>query len=394
MKGYLFISNSTKPSEIENSSLDDVSLSYVSKLPLECALENGFKLYAGVNRKYADQLKCIYGYDIQFYDQHTYRSIFAIRDNWTAFKNLRSLLKTHPDIEVIHCNTPIGGVIGRICGKLYGIKTIIYTAHGFHFYKGAPLFNRTIIKWVERFLAHWTDAILTMNQEDFDSASMFHLRNKGKVYYVPGVGVDTNSFASVHVDRQAIRDSIGVPCDAIMAIAMGDIVPRKNYRTAILAIAKANRPKLHYIICGKGTQIDELKELAMSLGIENQIHFLGYRTDIKQLALSSDLFLFSSLQEGLPRSTMEAMSAGLPCVISAIRGHVDLIENENGGLLCPVNDVEAFSQALQKMVDEPTFRMKQGDIARERIKQFDVAVVKQRLREIYSDILNKSNEAV
>lgn len=387
MKGYLFIGNSTKPTRQENESMEPIKLTNIDFLPLQCAFERGYKLYEGVNRTHAELLECANELPVQFYDQHTYRSIFAFNDNWKAYKNLCRFLENHPNIEILHCNSPIGGVIGRICGHKYGIKKIIYTAHGFHFYKGAPLINRTIFKWIEMLLAHWTDAILTMNQEDFESASKFHMHENGKVYQVSGVGVDTDSFHGINVDRNAIRDSIGVPRDAIMAIAMGDIVPRKNYKTAINAIALAKRPQLHYVICGTGTQVGELKKLAKSLNIGNQIHFLGFRTDIKQLALSSDLYLFSSLQEGLPRSTMEAMCAGLPCVLSSIRGHIDLIEQEKGGLLCKINKVEEFANSLQRMVDNSDFRKMQGKIAQSRIQKFDKSVVIRQLRKIFDDIL-------
>lgn len=386
-KGYLFVSNSSKPNHVSAENRRPIILSTFSRWPVEYAIEHGYKVYMGVNRNRPEELVSGEGYDITFYDQHSYRSIFAIKDNWVAFNNLRKLLKEHPEIEFIHCNTPIGGLMGRICGKLYGVKTVIYTAHGFHFFKGAPLFNRTILKWIEQFMAHWTDAIITMNNEDYEAARKMHIRNGGKTYYVPGVGVDTKSFDDVVVNRTELRKAIGVPPNAVLAIAMGDIVPRKNYRTAIEAVAKSNCPNLHYIICGRGTQIEELKHFANSLGIRDHIHFLGFRTDIKQLALASDLFLFSSLQEGLPRSTMEAMSAGLPCVISSIRGHVDLIENNQGGFLCPVTDVEAYSTALRKLVCNADLRKQQGTIAKERVKNFDIEVVRQRINEIYDDIL-------
>lgn len=385
-KGYLFISNSTKPTCEQSNNRCPERLSNVERWPVEYALSRDMEVYVGINRKCADDIKSADGYDIKFFDQHTYRNIFALYDNYIAFKNILSLLINHPEIEIIHCNTPIGGLMGRLCGKLRGVKTVIYTAHGFHFYKGAPIFNRTVLKWVEKLLAHWTDAIITMNREDFEAAQKFHIRNRGKVYYVPGVGVDINSF-NIEVDRVKVRKSLGIPQNSIIAIAMGDIVPRKNYRTAIEAVARAERPQLHYIICGVGAQIEELKKFSEQLGINEQIHFLGFRTDIKQLALSSDFFLFSSLQEGLPRSTMEAMCAGIPCVLSKIRGNVDLIEDGKGGLLCHATDVKAFSKAIQRMVDDPKFRIKQGAIAKERVKNFDVDKVRARIKEIYDDIL-------
>lgn len=386
-KAYLFIGNSTKPTKEQSENISPITLDNVAKWPIESARKHGYQVFLGYNRAYPEKLSCVNNPDIVFYDSHTYRSLFAFKDNWIAFKNLMQLLKEHPEIEFIHCNTPLGGIMGRICGYLRGVKTVIYTAHGFHFYKGAPLFNRTILKWAEQLMAHWTDAIITMNQEDYEAAQKMHIRNHGKAYFVPGVGVDSKSFEGITVDRAAIRRSIGVPEDAVMAIAMGDIVPRKNYKTAIEAVAKTNRPQLHYVICGVGTHVEELKQLAKDLGIESQIHFLGFRKDIKELALSSDLFLFSSLQEGLPRSTMEAMFAGLPCVISKVRGHVDLIEDEKGGLLVAPTYIEGFAKALQRVVDDKEFCEDCSHYVKQRIKEFDVEVVRQRIDEIFDDIL-------
>lgn len=386
-KSYLFITNGTKPPSGSYTNTEPVRIGNFSRWPIEAALSRGYKVYMGTNRTNADKLKSADGYDITFYNSCTYRSIFALKDNWHAYKNLCSLLKEHPEIEFIHCNTPIGGMVGRICGKRYGVKKVIYTVHGFHFYKGAPLFNRTILKWTEQLLAHWTDAIITMNQEDYEAANKMHIRNHGKVYKVPGVGVDTKAFEALVINRDAIKKALELPQDAIIAIAMGDIVPRKNYKTAIEAISLAKRPNLHYLICGRGEQIEELKVYAKSIGIDDQVHFLGYRTDIKELALASDLFLFASLQEGLPRSTMEAMCAGLPCVISKIRGHVDLIEQEQGGLLLPAHNVQAFALALQRMVDDEEFRKRMGIIAKQRVKAYDCGEVKKCIEAIYDDIL-------
>ena len=307
-KGYLFICNSTKPTPEQSVSTEN-NINTFSLAPLLSAKALGYKLYKGINRQYPEKV-IDNEFGITFYDQHTYRNMFAICDNWIAFRNLCEFLKQHPEIEVIHCNTPIGGVIGRICGRLYGIKTIIYTAHGFHFFKGAPLFYRTVLRCIEHLLAHWTDVIITMNNEDYSAAKKMKLRKSGKVYKVHGVGVYTDQY-NTNVDRIAIRRNLGWPEDAIVCIAMGDIVPRKNYRTAIEAVYLTGNPKLHYLICGVGSQIEELRLYSVKLGIDAQIHFLGFRTDVKELSFACDFFLFASLQEGLPRSTMEAMCR--PC---------------------------------------------------------------------------------
>ncbi len=383
-KGYLFISNSTKPTP-EQASITTHKVNTFALAPIEAAHKLGFKIYEGLNcsvpEKVIDQ-----DFDITFYDQHTYRSIFAIKDNWVAYKNLMRFLKAHPDIEVIHCNTPIGGVMGRVCGKLCGVKKIIYTAHGFHFFKGAPLFNNTVLKWIELFLAHWTDVLITMNEDDFQAAKNFKLRDNGKVFKVHGVGVYTKQYDD-HVDRVNVRRELGLPDDAIMCIAMGDVVARKNYKIAIEAIAHCKNTNLHYIICGNGDQIQMLQEYAKKLNVEKQVHFLGFRTDIKALSLASDFFLFASLQEGLPRSTMEAMCAGLPCVVSNIRGNNDLIDDCKGGYLAdPLNSIE-FADAINKIIKDKNLSSAMGEYNKEKIKQFDIDIVKNEILEIYKEVL-------
>lgn len=384
-KGFLFISNSSKPTKQQADSLEPITIGTFGFAPINAAYRLGYKLYCGVNRTYPEKLTCT-NFKIEFYDQHSYRSIFAIKDNWVAFRNLNKFLNEHPDIKFIHCNTPIGGVLGRICGKIHKIPTVVYTAHGFHFFKGAPLFNRTVLKWIEFFMARWTDVILTMNKEDYEAALKMKLKKGGKVYYIPGVGVETDRFHSVNIDVVEKKRSLGLPEDAFVGIAMGDVIPRKNYKTTIESIAKVNNTKVHYIICGRGTQIEELQEYAKSLGLDNQIHFLGFRTDIMELCLMADFFMFASLQEGLPRSTMEAMCAGKPCIVSKVRGHIDLIDEGKGGFLISPLDADEFAKAISKLISNPHLCAEMGTYNRKKVSAFDIEVVKTALFEVFSSL--------
>ena len=343
MKKYLFISNSTKPTEEVYKSREKINFGNVTMPCLTSALEMGAEVWCGVNRLNPESIENNLG--VHLYDSNTYRSLFNFKDNYIAYKNTMKVIKEN-SIDAIHCNTPIGGIIGRLCGKIAGVKNVIYTAHGFHFYKGAPLINRTVFKWAEMFMAHWTDAIITMNKEDYEAANKFKLRNKGHVYYVPGVGIDTESYKNVKVDREALRTQLKLKNTDIVCISMGDLIVRKNYETAIRAISQCKNKNIHYLICGKGPEESKLKQLAIDLNVDEKIHFLGYRTDIKQLLKISDIFLFTTLQEGMPRSMMEAMASGLPCIASAIRGNIDLLEDEKGGFLVPVYDIEKITNRI------------------------------------------------
>ena len=384
MKGYVFISNSSKPSFEKANSREKLVPPNVSRPCLEVALNMGYEVFWGVNKNNPEELEC--ELPVKLFDSHTYRSITAFKDNWIAFKNLRRVIKNN-DIKVIHCNTPVGGLIGRICGKLYHVDKVIYTAHGFHFYKGAPMINRTLFKCAEQIMAHWTDVIITMNQEDYEAANRFRLKNGGKVYKVHGVGITLADFDKITVNRSEVRKSLGLRDTDIMCISAGDLVPRKNYQIAIKAIAKAKNPNLHYLICGTGSDMDRLKRLAENLNISNQIHFLGFRTDMIELFKSSDIFLFTSLQERLPRSLMEAMACGLPCVVSKIRGNVDLIEDENGGYLCNSDDYRAFAKSINKLASNAIKRSEISKANRDIIKEYDISVVESEISHIYASCL-------
>lgn len=383
---YLFISNSSKPTKEKAVSRNIISMGNVQKPCVESAHEMGYEIWVGVNRDKPEELEADVEYPVFFYDSHTYRSLFAIKDNYVAFRNTMNVLKKG-NFEVIHCNTPIGGIIGRICGKLAHVPYVIYTVHGFHFYKGAPLFNRTVLKWAEMIMAHWTDVIITMNQEDYEAAKKFKLRNDGKVYYVPGVGIDTEAYKNVVVDRKKIRTSLGLKDTNVICISMGDLIQRKNYGLAIRAIAKCKNSDIHYLICGQGPELENLQGLAKEQGVENQIHFLGFRTDIKQLLKAADIFLFTTLQEGMPRSMMEAMASGLPCIASKIRGNVDLLENGEGGYLVPVNEVDDVAEKIAVLVSNEELRKKMSERNLERIKAFDSVKVKTIISKIYKETI-------
>ena len=386
MAGYVFFGNTTKPTAEKFQSREPIKLNNVNRPGIKAAMDMGYDVILGVQRARPEELSC--EVPIKLYDAHTYRSITAFKDNKIAYDNLNKVIREN-NVEVIHCNTPVGGMVGRFCGKKNKVKKIIYTAHGFHFYKGAPLFNRTVLKWAERIMAHWTDAIITMNQEDYEAAKKFKLRKGGKVYFVNGVGITLKDFEGLSHLRQQKREEMGVKDEDIVLISMGDLVPRKNYGAAIRAIAKANDPRLQYMICGRGPELENLQALAKELGVENQIHFLGFRTDVKELLTGADIFLFTTRQEGLPRSMMEAMASGLPCVSSRIRGNVDLIEEGVNGYTCLTDDVDGYAAAIAKIATDSELREKMRQNNLEKIKNYDITVVEKQIREIYADVLKK-----
>ncbi len=326
-------------------------------------------------------------YNIKIENVHISRNPYS-RTNLRAYKELANLTRRE-NIEYIHCNTPVGGLLGRLVGKKCKVKKVIYQAHGFHFYQGASLKNWMFYYPVEKLLARHTDAVITINQEDYQAAKKFKLKKSGKVYFVHGVGITLEDFKGLEQYREEKRAELLLREDDIALISMGDLVPRKNYAVALQAIAKANNPHLQYFICGKGPDLENLKLLAKELGIQDQVHFLGFRTDVRELLQAVDGFLFTSLQEGLPRSMMEAMASGLPCIVSKIRGNVDLMEDGKGGYFCSSNDVDAFAEAIKAIADNEELRNQMREYNLERIKDFDISVVEKEIRGIYEEVLGE-----
>lgn len=309
------------------------------------------------------------------------RNPFSLK-NIKAYRQLVDIIRKY-DIEYMHCNTPVGGMLGRLAAKSCGVKRVLYQAHGFHFYKGAPLINRILYGGAERLLAHITDAIITINKEDYSAAQKMHLRNGGNAYYVHGVGLETKSVENSLELRAKKRRELGLNDSDIMLISAGDLIKRKNYETAIKAIALAGDKRLKYYICGDGPLLERLKGLARNRGVEDSVIFLGRREDVKSLLAAADAFLFTSKQEGLARSLMEAMTASIPCIVSSIRGNTDLVENGKNGFLCPPCDALAFANAIKSVADNTKLRKEMGQANGEIIKNFDITVASAELAEIY-----------
>lgn len=183
---------------------------------------------------------------------------------------------------------------------------MIYTAHGFHFFNGAPLVNWLVYYPVERILARKTDLLLTMNQEDCRRAKTFKAK---RVEMVNGVGMDLGRFSVAAPDEKlAVRKELGLSQGDTFAISVALLIKRKNHTVLIDAIHKLNDPNFHLFILGDGVQEQELRGKIKALGLENQLHLLGFRNDVYKLCRAADLFLFAFLQEGLPVAVMEAMA--------------------------------------------------------------------------------------
>ena len=312
------------------------------------------------------------------------RSVLKVGSILQALKQLKTLC-LQERYDLIHCHSPIGGVVARLAAgksRKKGTK-VIYTAHGFHFYKGAGLKNWLLFYPMEKLCARMTDLLITINQEDYTLAK--RKMKAAKVTYVPGIGVDTAAFTGAE-DVAALKAELGLnPTDKVI-LSVGELSRRKNHKVILEAVAKLSCPDAHYFICGIGPEEENLRNLAKQLGMEKQLHLLGFRRDIAKLLALADVYAFPSLQEGLPVALMEAMAAGKAVVCSGIRGNLDLVVDGFGGEVRSTDDVDGFCNAIGRLLSTPSIAEKMGDYNRRRIKDFDCAVVDAQMKTLYQEI--------
>lgn len=355
---------------------------------IELLLENGYDVDVACNCKEGntisderiseliDKLK---KNNVTTYHVPIPRKVTDIKDIIDSIKFIKKLY-TENGYTLMHCHSPIGSVVARVAAiseRKKGMK-VIYTAHGFHFYKGAPKKNWLIFYPIERICSSFTDVLITINKEDYAFAKKHMKANQ--VEYVPGVGIDTKKFSIPNFNVAEKKAELGLKDKDIMILSVGELNQNKNHEVVVRAISKLKNPDIHYFIAGKGDKEQYLDELAKELDVN--LRLLGYRTDIIELLNTADIFAFPSFREGLSVALMEAMAAGLPCVVSRIRGNVDLIEDGINGYLCDANDEVSFCESLKALVEGETYKNFGKDNC-QMIMNFDVHKIMKMMMKIY-----------
>ena len=317
------------------------------------------------------------------------RSVFH-KDNITAYKQLKRVID-EGDYDIIHCHTPIGAALTRLAAKNARKKgtKVIYTAHGFAFWKGAPKKDWLIYYNAEKFFARYTDILILINKEDYETAVSRKFR-AGKIYKIDGVGVNTDKFSpAVPQEKAEMRASLGIPQDGFLFVYAAEFIPRKNHIFLLEAMEKlhADGINIRYAFLGQGKLFEEIKVKTEEMGLSDYIQFFGYRRDAEKFYSAADMVAAPGSQEGLPVHLLEAMASGLPIVATSIRGHVDLIENEKNGLLYDYNDMDAFCKAVKRVASDSQLCEKFGNNNVEDVKKYSVEKAVSNMAEIYKTVM-------
>lgn len=311
------------------------------------------------------------------------------KQNYLACKKLKSLIKKEK-YDLIHTHTPVASFCVRlVCMNLKDVK-VIYTVHGFHFFKEAPLKSWLIYYSLEKIAAHWTDGILTMNEEDYINAQKLKLRKPNSIYCTRGVGINLEKFKPQNtIDKNKLREYYGYKESDFILIYVGELSRRKNQKLLInaLSVLKDQIPNIKLLLVGSGPLELDYKKHVFKLGLVDTVEFLGYRTDVPNLMALSDIGVSSSRQEGLPVNIMEAMATGLPLIVADSRGNRDLVKDGENGFVVSKDNTYQFADAISRLYASLGDREYFGASSLNLIESYSQESVLKELKAIYSDYL-------
>ena len=344
--------------------------------------ENGYEVHVATNGNeeipYCDK-KHIVSFE---------RSPYKI-NNLKAIKQLKRIIETEK-FDIIHCHTPMGSVVTRLASKKARKKyktRVIYTAHGFHFYKGAPLLNWILFYPIEKWLTKYTDTLITINNEDYELAKKKFSKRCKDIQYVPGVGIDPNKFniKMSEKEKNDLRKSLGLKKDDFIMIYPAELSKRKRQIWLINTISDLlkEHEDIHLLLPGKDSLNGECQKLVSKLNLDKQIHLLGYRKDIQKLLRISNISVSAANQEGLPVNIMEAMYVGLPIVASNCRGNRDLLKYGLKENLIELEDSINFKKKIEKLYKKQEVVSKFSKENKEIIKDYLLNKIILKMKKIY-----------
>lgn len=297
--------------------------------------------------------------------------------------------------DLVHVHTPIAAFLTRFALRdlrAQGKIRVIYTAHGFHFRKGAPPAQNAAFLPMEKLAGRWTDYLVVINREDEAAARRHRIVPSGRIRHMPGIGLNTGHYSSDAVSSEAVmrvRHELGLSPTDPLFLMIAEFTPNKRHCDAIRAFAQLECSRAHLALAGEGEQMEPVRQLVAELGIAGRIHFLGYRKDIPALTRASVATLLVSGREGLPRSVMESLCLETPVIGTRIRGINDLVTGECGWLI-DVGDVAALARAMAEVIENPDEAQARGRRGRSTMAAYDLQNILALHDSLYAEALGAS----
>ncbi|GCD81088.1 glycosyl transferase family 1 [Parageobacillus thermoglucosidasius] len=307
--------------------------------------------------------------------------------NLVAVRKLIKLFRKHY-FDLIHVHTPVAAFLVRYVAKKCKQGPVLYTAHGFHFYEGAPIQNWLIYYTAEKMARRWTDGLIVMNEEDYKNGKRLGFKENESLFFTHGVGVSLDQYS---VNEEAhVREQLGIKNNDVVVTYIAELNHNKNHLFLLRNWKKILQynSNVHCLIVGKGEKEAELKKYVKQNHLKN-IHFLGFRNDIPMILSDSDIITLLSFREGLPRCIMEAMASGKPLVVTNIRGSRDLVKHGVNGFLVNLEDNESLIESIVKLINDKKLREQMGQASLNEIQPYSLTNVLHEMQKIYSRFIRE-----
>lgn len=349
------------------------------EVEIACDFFNGNNIDENEKRRFKEELtnKSIKIHQIDFT-----RNVLNIFGHIKALKQIEEL-RNKQYYDIVHCHMPISAFLTKLAFKKERKKgtKVIYTAHGFHFFKGAPLINWILYYPLEKISSRWLDTLILINKEDYDLAKMkMHTKN---IYLTPSIGVDIDRFSKCKINKEEMLSEWNIPKDSFVLLSVGELIYKKNHRMIIEALNKLKNNNIYLLIVGIGNKKEELINYINKCNLESNVKLLGYRKDIEKIYKTSDCLIHIPLREGLGMAPLEAMASNLPLITSNINGIKDYTKENISGCCVNPKSIDEISNAILKMYEDKDFRNTCSKNNIETVKFYGKNNVKKLLEEIY-----------
>lgn len=319
------------------------------------------------------------------------RPIHPLFDLWVIFDLWRELRRLKP--QIIHTHSSKAGIVGRIAAHLAGVPIIIHTFHGFGFNDQQSALIRRIFVALERFCARFSHRLIFVSHSNWNTAKQLGIGNESS-YVMIRSGIPLNALKGENPAkaRPDVRKEFSFPPNCPLVVTVGAFKPQKNLSDFLILASKTPNTETRFLIVGDGDLRSSLERKARELGVDGRVAMPGWRTDVGRLLSAADIFVLTSLWEGLPRALAEAMALGLPCVCYDTDGVRDLL----GGTtrLIAQGDVDNLASQVNALLANPQKRESIGQKNQASIREeFDIDRMVRQQEILYNELLSRSHPA-
>ncbi len=303
---------------------------------------------------------------------------------WMDFRAVQGLRRAISSFgpDIVHTHSSKAGILGRLAAQMEKVPTVVHSIHGWGFTPLQTPIKRRLFIAAERWVAPWTDHYISVSQANIDQGRA--LGFLGENVSLIRSGIDLSPFRKLP-KAAPVKRRLAIPDGVPVVTQIGNLKPQKAPLDFVrmAAIVASTHPKAHFVMAGDGPLRPMVESLATDLGIAERLHLPGWWHDVPALLASTDVAVLTSRHEGLPRSVVEALAAGIPVVATAVDGTPEVLHDGINGFLASPADVERLAAGVCTLLGDEDRRREMGEAAALGLEAFDINLMVRQQEELY-----------